>query len=160
MLMKRLVIILLVVLVTACAQQIKAPEQNMPVINEVNTMKITSPAFKHEGNIPSEYTCEGSDTSPELDIEEIPVNAKSLVLIVDDPDAPAGTWDHWIVFNVPVSAAKIAKGTEPEGTPGKNSGGKAGYGGPCPPSGVHRYFFKLYALDTMLDLPEGSSKSE
>jgi len=79
---------------------------------------------------------------------------------MDDPDAPVGTWDHWIVFNIPPSAKEIAKGTEPKGTAGKNSWGRTGYGGPCPPSGTHRYFFKLYALDTQLNLPEGSAKKD
>ncbi|MBD3303551.1 YbhB/YbcL family Raf kinase inhibitor-like protein [Candidatus Woesearchaeota archaeon] len=123
-------------------------------------MKLTSPAFGQEADIPPEYTCDGDDVSPELSIADVPDNAKSIVLVCDDPDAPAGTWDHWIVFNIPASTDKIAKGKEPEGTAGRNSWGKTGYGGPCPPSGTHRYFFRLYALDTMLDLPEGASKAD
>jgi Raf kinase inhibitor-like YbhB/YbcL family protein len=123
-------------------------------------MKLTSPAFEHNELIPSEYTCDGSDTSPELNIEDVPQNTKSLVLINDDPDAPVGTWDHWIAFNIPAETARIEKGKEPQGLSGKNSWGKTGYGGPCPPSGTHRYIFKLYALDNMLDLKEGSSKTE
>lgn len=161
--MKGVLIVLLIVFLTACTQQvpeIKEPEQKIPVLKEVNTMKITSPAFKHEGMIPSEYTCDGDDISPELNIAEVPENANSLVLVCDDPDAPRGTWDHWIVFNIAPSTAKIAKGAEPKGTPGKNSWGNTGYGGPCPPSGTHRYFFKLYALDKRLDLPEGASKAD
>jgi Raf kinase inhibitor-like YbhB/YbcL family protein len=127
---------------------------------EVKNMKLTSPAFEHNKDIPSEYSCDGSDTSPELIIGDIPENAKSLVLINDDPDAPVGTWDHWIIFNISPTTTKIDKGKEPVGTPGKNSWGKTGYGGPCPPSGTHRYFFKLYALDIKLDLQEGASKAE
>ena len=123
-------------------------------------IKLTSPAFENNQEIPSEYTCDGSDTSPELNIEDVPQNAKSLVLINDDPDAPVGTWDHWVVFNIPTSTTKIDKDQEPTGTAGKNSWGKTGYGGPCPPSGTHRYFFKLYALDTELDLPEASAKKD
>ena len=123
-------------------------------------MNLTSPAFGNNGNIPSECTCDGSGLSPQLNIGDVPSNAKSLVLICDDPDAPVGTWDHWIVFNIAPSAKEIAKGTEPKGTQGKNSWGKTGYGGPCPPSGTHRYFFKLYALDTMLDIPPGASKKQ
>ena len=115
-------------------------------------MKLTSPAFAHNGAVPSEFTCDSSDVSPPLTISDVPSNAKSLVLIMDDPDAPVGTWDHWIVFNIPPSAKEIAKGTEPKGTAGKNSWGRTGYGGPCPPSGVHRYFFKLYTLDIILNL--------
>ena len=129
-------------------------------IDEVINMKLTSPAFEHNQGIPSEYTCDGADTSPELNIEDIPENTKSLVLINDDPDAPVGTWDHWIVFNIPPSTTKIEKGQEPSGVGGKNSWGKTGYGGPCPPSGTHRYFFKLYALDTELDLQEGATKAD
>jgi len=116
-------------------------------------MKIHSPAFKHESNIPSDYTCDRADKIPPLEISDIPTDAKSLALIMDDPDAPVGTWDHWILWNIP--PGKTIKG----GVGGKNSWGRTGYGGPCPPSGVHRYFFKLSALDTMLDLPEGSGKS-
>ena len=123
-------------------------------------MKLTSAAFIHNAPIPFEYTCDGSDISPSLSISDVPSNAKSLILIMDDPDAPVGTWDHWIVFNIPPSTKQIAKGTEPNGVAGKNSWGKTGYGGPCPPSGTHRYFFKLYALDTELNLPEGTTKKD
>ena len=127
---------------------------------EVISMKLTSPAFENNGKIPSEYTCDGSDTSPELNIADVPKSAKSLVLINDDPDAPVGTWDHWIVFNIPPNTARISRGEEPAGIGGKNSWGRTGYGGHCPPSGVHRYFFKLYALDTMLNLKEGATKKD
>lgn len=123
-------------------------------------MKLTSPVFTHNGNIPSNYTCDGLNVSPPLMISDVPSNAKSLVLICDDPDAPVGNWDHWVVFDIPVSTREISKSTEPKGTAGKNSWGRTGYGGPCPPSGTHRYFFKLYALDTMLNLPEGSAKKQ
>lgn len=123
-------------------------------------MKLTSLAFVNNGAIPSEYTCDGNDLSPELIISDVPSSAKSLVLISDDPDAPVGTWDHWVVFNMSPSKKEIPKGTEPKGTAGKNSWGRTGYGGPCPPSGTHRYFFKLYALDTMLNLPQGATKKE
>lgn len=117
-------------------------------------MKIKS-TFQHEGNIQPEYTCDGKDSIPPLEISEVPAEAKSLALIMDDPDAPMGTWDHWIQWNMPPDTKKIDKQI---GIGGKNSWGKTGYGGPCPPSGVHRYFFKLYALDTMLELPAGSDK--
>lgn len=123
-------------------------------------MKLSSPSFAHNGNIPSEFTCDGADLSPPLTISDVPSNAKSLALIVDDPDAPVGTWDHWIAFNINPSTREISKGKEPSGTAGKNSWGRTGYGGPCPPSGTHRYFFKLYALDTMLNLPKGATKKE
>ncbi|MBS3096895.1 YbhB/YbcL family Raf kinase inhibitor-like protein [Candidatus Woesearchaeota archaeon] len=123
-------------------------------------MKLTSTAFAHNSTMPSEFTCDGQDLSPPLTISDVPSNAKSLVLIMDDPDAPVGIWDHWVVFNIPPSTKEIPKGTEPKGTAGKNSWGRTGYGGPCPPSGTHRYFFKLYALDSELNLPEGSAKKE
>ena len=123
-------------------------------------MKLTSSAFANNGNIPSDYTCDGAGLSPPLTLSDVPPNAKSLVLICDDPDAPVGTWDHWIVFNIPASAKEIQKGREPQGTHGKNSWGRTGYGGPCPPSGTHRYFFKLYALDAALNLPPGSAKKQ
>jgi Raf kinase inhibitor-like YbhB/YbcL family protein len=123
-------------------------------------MKLTSDAFANNGTIPSECTCDGKGLSPELIISDVPSNAKSLVLIMDDPDAPVGTWDHWVVFNIGISTNKIPKGTEPKGIGGKNSWGRTGYGGPCPPSGTHRYFFRLYALDAMLSLPEGSAKKD
>lgn len=120
-------------------------------------MKLISPAFKHEQNMPSDYTCDGADKIPPLEISDIPAETKSLALIMDDPDAPVGTWDHWIVWNIAPTTKVIDR--QPNGVRGKNSWGKTNYGGPCPPSGVHRYFFKLYALDMMLDIPEGSGKS-
>ena len=123
-------------------------------------MKLTSSAFQHNGSIPSEYTCDGSDLSPPLTISDVPASAKSLALVMDDPDAPVGIWDHWIVFNIPPSTKEIAKGKEPNGVAGRNSWGKTGYGGPCPPSGAHRYLFKLYALDIVLNLPKGSAKKD
>jgi len=123
-------------------------------------MKLTSPAFMHNTAIPSEYTCDGADLSLPLSISDVPASAKTLALIMDDPDAPVGTWDHWVVFNIPTSTKQIQKGTEPQGTDGKNSWGRTGYGGPCPPSGTHRYFFKLYALDATLNLPQGSTKKD
>jgi Raf kinase inhibitor-like YbhB/YbcL family protein len=145
-------------LIIGCAKQQEA--QQIEETIEVSNMKLTSAAFQHNGAIPSEYTCDGSDLSPPLAISDVPSNAKSLVLISDDPDAPVGTWDHWIVFNIPASTMQIPKGTEPKGIGGKNSWGRTGYGGPCPPSGTHRYFFKLYALDTMLNLQEGAAKKD
>lgn len=123
-------------------------------------MKMISPAFKENAAIPPEFTCEGLDESPPLVIKDIPEAAKSLALIAEDPDAPSGTFTHWVLFNLPPSktriernlmkARKLADGTEQ----GINDYKKTGYGGPCPPSGRHRYFFKLYALDTLLHLPE------
>lgn len=116
-------------------------------------MKITSLAFENNTMIPAKYTCDGENISPPLSFSEIPEDAKSLVLIVDDPDAPGGTWTHWLVFNIDPKANGIAENSVPkDGIEGMTSFGKKGYGGACPPSGTHRYFFKLYALDTSLNL--------
>ena len=123
-------------------------------------MKLTSTAFQHNSIIPSQFTCDGQNINPELIISDVPANAKSLALIVDDPDAVVGVWDHWVVFDIEPSVKQIAQDSQPFGVAGKNSGGRNNYQGPCPPSGTHRYFFKLYALDSMLKLPEGSGKKQ
>ena len=123
-------------------------------------MKITSSAFENNGMIPSEYTCDGSDISPPLVISEIPQEAKSLSIIMDDPDAPMGTFTHWLVWNISPQKTQFTKGEKISFPQGKTSFGGKSYGGPCPPGGTHRYFFKLYALDDVLNLKEGSSKTE
>jgi Raf kinase inhibitor-like YbhB/YbcL family protein len=123
-------------------------------------MKITSSAFQEGANIPSKFTCDGSDTSPPLQIADIPSGAKSLVLIMDDPDAPSGLFTHWAVWNIPVQTSSISEGDVPNGVQGTNDFGKSGYGGPCPPSGTHRYYFKIFALDRELDLPFGAKRSQ
>jgi hypothetical protein len=126
-----------------------------------NNMKITSPSFSHNGPIPAKYTCDGENINPELLISEVPQTAESLVLIVDDPDAPLKTWLHWTLWNISPSANRIPENAFPEGSiEGITDFGKTGWGGPCPPSGEHRYFFKLYALDSTLDLPTGASLTE
>jgi len=119
---------------------------------------ITSPAFENNKLIPKKYTCDGEDVNPPLSIEGVPEETKSLVLIVDDPDAPMGTWDHWIVWDIPPTN-KIGENTVP-GVEGLNNFRKHSYGGPCPPSGTHRYFFKVYALDTKLSLNSNSRKKD
>lgn len=123
-------------------------------------MRLTSPVFEHKGMIPAVHTCDGRNVSPELNIDDVPQGAASLSLVVDDPDAPGGTFDHWIVWNIPPDTRSIPKDSEPVGVQGRTGFGKLGYGGPCPPSGVHRYFFKVYAVDCEIDLPEGASKLE
>jgi len=116
-------------------------------------MKIESTAFKDSKLIPQGYTCDGENINPPLLISDVPENAKSLVLIVDDPDAPAGTWVHWTVWNIDPEITEISENSVPSGAmEGVTDAGKPGYAGPCPPSGTHRYFFKLFALDTTLDL--------
>lgn len=124
-------------------------------------MKIESPVFDHKKEIPSKYTCDGEDINPPLTFKNIPQNTKSLTLIVDDPDAPKGIWTHWLLWNINSETKEIRENVLPHGAiQGKQSWGKAGYGGPCPPSGTHRYSFKLYALDTKLDLPPEADKAQ
>ena len=124
------------------------------------TMKITSSAFHEGANIPSKFTCDGSDTSPPLQIAGVPSGAKSLVLIVDDPDAPGGLFTHWLVWNIPPQTGSIAEGSAPQGVQGANDFGKSGYRGPCPPPGTHRYSFKIFALDRELELRSGAKRSQ
>ncbi len=122
-------------------------------------MELTSPAFDHEGAIPARFTCDGEDVSPELHIAGTPDAAVSLVVIMEDPDAPRGTWDHWVAFDItPVES--IPEDVGAVGTAGLNTSGRTGYGGPCPPSGTHRYFFRVLALDGALGLAEGATKGE
>jgi Raf kinase inhibitor-like YbhB/YbcL family protein len=128
-------------------------------------MELTSSAFQHEGAIPSKYTCDGDNVNPPLAIFGVPDQAQSLVLIMDDPDVPVhlrpdGMWDHWVVFNIPTSTAVISEGQEPPGMHGVGTAGNTAYHGPCPPDREHRYFFKLYALDTELALFEGVGKRD
>jgi len=123
-------------------------------------MKITSSAFQEGGNIPSKFSCDGADTSPPLQIADVPSGAKSLLLIVDDPDAPSGLFTHWTAWNIPPQTSTIVEGSPPKGVQGANDFGKSGYGGPCPPSGTHRYYFKIFALDRELDLPSGAKRGQ
>jgi len=120
-------------------------------------MTISSSAFENNQMIPQKYTCEGQNINPPLVFSEVPDNAQSLVLICDDPDAMVGTWTHWLIINIEPKTTQIAENNIPSGSVlGKTSSGGNDYHGPCPPSGTHRYFFKLFALDIKLDLPEGS----
>ncbi|OGN64563.1 MAG: kinase inhibitor [Chlamydiae bacterium RIFCSPHIGHO2_12_FULL_49_9] len=128
-------------------------------------MLLKSPAFQEGEKIPSLYTCEGKNINPPLSFSDVPTNAKNLVLIMDDPDVPVfirkdQMYDHWVVFNIPPTTRKLEENTKPPGIEGKNTSGKTGYTGPCPPDREHRYFFKLYALDTLLQLAAGASKKE
>jgi len=123
-------------------------------------MKITSSAFQQGGNIPSKFTCDGANMSPALQISDVPSGAKGLVLIVDDPDAPSGLFTHWTVWNISPQTSTVAEGSTPKGVQGTSDFGKSGYGGPCPPSGMHRYYFKIFALDRDLDLPFGAKRGQ
>lgn len=122
----------------------------------VATIDVSSKVFSAGEEIPSRYTCDGEDVNPPLTIGKLPDKTQSLALIVEDPDAPMGTWDHWLVWNIPPTG-EISEDSIP-GTEGKNSFHKHHYGGPCPPSGTHRYFFKIYALDSQLDLGADTDK--
>ena len=122
------------------------------------TLTVKSSAFSQNGFIPSEYTCAGSNVNPELTIGDIPEETKSLAIIVEDPDAMIGTFDHWIMWNIPV-ANKIEKNSAP-GVQGKNGKHENKYAGPCPPSGLHHYHFKIYAVDSMLELKASADKKE
>ncbi|HYA86272.1 MAG TPA: YbhB/YbcL family Raf kinase inhibitor-like protein [Nitrospirota bacterium] len=125
----------------------------------MSSLKISSSSFKHNGHIPSKYTCDGMDVNPPLAIENVPPDAKSLALIVDDPDAPRGTWVHWVIWNIASGTQAIDENTVPAGaSEGMNDFRKRNYGGPCPPSGTHRYFFKLYALNSSLTLNANATK--
>jgi Raf kinase inhibitor-like YbhB/YbcL family protein len=147
---------LALVALVSCGQRAPAVPSGLPAL------ELTSSAFAAGQPIPRSYTCDGADMSPPLQWGAPPAHTQSFALIVDDPDAPLGTWTHWVLYNLPASArelpAGVAAGAErPDGSrQGHNSSNRAGYQGPCPPSGTHRYFFRLYALDTMLNLPAGA----
>ena len=127
---------------------------------------LQSSAFQNGGSIPKKFSCEAADVSPELSWSGVPEKTQSFALIADDPDAPMGTWVHWVIYDLPPNTAKLPEGVPKQeqaasGAQGKNSSGKIGYGGPCPPPGKpHRYFFKLYALDSKLNLKPGARKPE
>jgi len=135
--------ILFLIFVLGCGESVK---QDQIITPEVVTMKLKSTAFNQNDMIPAKFTCQGEDINPDLSWEDVPEGTKSFALIMDDPDAPMGTWIHWLVKDIPANVKEI----EENSVPGKevdNSFGRGNYGGPCPPSGVHRYFFKLYALN-------------
>lgn len=144
---------------TSTTQEKKEKEVNMK-------FKLTSPAFEDEGMIPKKYTCDAEDISPPLTWESVPEGTKSLAIICDDPDAPMGTWVHWVLFNLPPDTKEILEKVSTTETlengakQGTNDFGNIGYGGPCPPRGTHRYFFKLYALDTILNHEAGIKKAD
>lgn len=124
-------------------------------------MRITSPSFSDSTPIPAQFTCDGKDLSPQLELRDVPEDTQSLTLIVHDPDAPSGNWVHWLLWNISPDVKEIPEGTVPAGViQGTTSSGSTGYHGPCPPSGTHRYIFDLYALDTALNLPSTATDVE
>jgi Raf kinase inhibitor-like YbhB/YbcL family protein len=129
------------------------------MVSIMKELRIKSSAFEHNGSIPEKYTCDGEDVNPPLTIEGIPEGTQSLALIMDDPDAPMGTWDHWVVWNMPSASKEIRENSVP-GVEGMNDFRKHSYGGPCPPRGTHRYSFKVYALDTKLNIGASSRKKD
>jgi len=128
--------------------------------------QLSSSAFAQGQPIPPQYTCRGKDVSPPLNWSDAPAGTQSFALICDDPDAPAGDWVHWLIYNLPAATHSLPEGVPTDGQlpdgsrQGLNGWGQTGYRGPCPPSGTHRYFFKLYALDTVLNLPPGATKQQ
>lgn len=130
-------------------------------VTKMTGLKISSPVFENNGYIPQKYTCDGMDINPPLLIENVSEKAKSLALIIDDPDAPVGIWVHWVLWNIDPKTKEIKEDSVPKGaSQGLNDFRKHDYGGPCPPSGTHRYFFKLYALDTTLNLSSNAKKAD
>ena len=129
-------------------------------------IKITSSAFEDGGLMPSKYTCDGADVSPPLQWDGVAAEANSIALICDDPDAPMGTWVHWVLYDLPADTKELAEDVPADATlangarQGTTDFGRVGYGGACPPSGTHRYFFKVYALDVKVDLPAGATKAQ
>lgn len=126
-----------------------------------STIHLSSSAFSSGGKIPPQFTCKGANVNPQLGFHGIPPGTKTLALVVEDPDAPAGLFTHWLVWNISPATAQIAEKSVPSGAvQGTNDFGKIGYGGPCPPSGTHRYFFRVIALDRTLDVRSGAKRTE
>ena len=158
---------LLIIVLSGCEQNDPVIYTNIETQGGIKKMKklaVMSAAFEDGGTIPQKYTCEGADISPAISWNNIPEGTRTLALICDDPDAPMGTWVHWIVFNIPASVSGFPEAVDVENefgaVIGTNSWGKQSYGGPCPPSGNHRYYFKIYALDRTLELTERANKED
>jgi len=167
--LKQITLPLSMLLLMACARVPPAPTQSpTPAAQKENKMeiKLTSAAFKEGQPIPRQYTCDGVNVSPPLEWTGVPKTAKTVAIVADDPDAPAGTWVHWVVYDLPaenigvVENLPATESLKAGGFQGKNDFGKIGYGGPCPPSGTHRYFFKVYALDAEVSLNAGATKAD
>lgn len=161
---KHLFSFLTVCLIAGVAGALQATDQIHAKIKGGKTMEITSSSFNHEGMIPAKYTCDGQNISPPLFWSAAPEKTKSFALICDDPDAPAGIWVHWVIFDISANINSLPEKVSRQeeiaglGKSGKNTSGRYGYDGPCPPGGTHRYYFKLYALDAMLNIKAGLTK--
>ena len=158
-----IIFLVLVVLVFVIFKTTIHEKPNSLTINNTlpKHMILSSNAFANNANMPAKYTCDGENVNPPLTIKEAPAETKSLILIMDDPDAPMGTWLHWTVWNISSDTSEIVENSVPaEAREGTTDFSHPGYGGPCPPSGTHRYFFKLYALDTEINLPIGAKIKE
>jgi Raf kinase inhibitor-like YbhB/YbcL family protein len=161
--------VLLVFLLIGCTSR-PQPVAQQPAADKPNDnnggIKLTSSAFKEGQPIPATYTCKGVNISPPLEWSGMPKTARTIAIIADDPDAPSGTWVHWVLYNLPADNIGLVENLPPTeslkagGFQGKNDSGRIGYDGPCPPSGTHRYFFKIYALDAELPLKAGATKAE
>lgn len=155
---------ILLLLAPACSNRDGATAESEAEVSM--TIELTSPAFGQGEAIPTKYTCDGEDISPPLQWQNLPDGTESLAFIMDDPDAPRGTWVHWVLYDIPAAASELPENVAPANTvPGGGSQGtssfrRVGYDGPCPPGGSHRYFFKLYALDSRLDLAAGATKEQ
>ena len=158
---KVLLISLITIFISSCKSQVETKRGG-----ETMEIKLTTTAFQEGEQIPKKYTCDGENISPPLEWSGIPQGTQSIALICDDPDAPMGTWVHWVVFNIPASLNKLSekipdnKVLEDGTSQGSNDFRKIGYGGPCPPGGTHRYFFKIYALDKRVELTPGATKGK
>jgi Raf kinase inhibitor-like YbhB/YbcL family protein len=152
--------IFMLLILAAASCNLQMPKEPTPAViaGGVDILSVSSPAFKNGDMIPSEYTCDGGGVNPEISVSQVPNGTQSLVLIIEDPDATAGTWIHWLMWNIP--ATLPVERADAPGVQGTNSWGRSAYGGPCPPSGIHRYFFRVYALDINLSLQKGSTKTE
>ena len=164
--LKNVVVLVAVLILLFCSCKDSEEAGSGAVGGKRMEIKITSSAFEDGGLIPAKYSCDGADISPPLQWDAVPEGTKSVALICDDPDAPMGTFVHWVIFGLPAETKELAENipsdeTLPNGAKqGTSDFGRIGYGGPCPPSGTHRYFFKIYALDTEIDLAAGASKRE
>jgi Raf kinase inhibitor-like YbhB/YbcL family protein len=148
-------------MLAACSDGDPPPDVLVPVGGWTAFLHLTSPAFENGHQIPTVFTCEGAGRSPALAWESIPADAQSLALIMEDPDAPGGTWTHWVAYAISPQSSGLPEGVTDGLLAGETDFGSTVYGGPCPPSGSHhRYFFRLYALDITLDIENGSSKNE